>query len=262
MPPTSSHGADERKQREKNFHDDVFEDHRRKAVAKFYSIARRSSDYYESLVLARAAGSRILEYGCGEGSMAFRLREAETVTGIDLSSVAIATATARAGDTKRLQFRVMDAENLEFPDESFDLTCGSGILHHLNVNRAYAEIARVLRPSGSAIFFEPLGHNPIINLYRRMTPTMRSTDEHPLLVSDLRRANQFFESVDIKYFHLLSLAATPLRNLKVFGTTLKRLDDADAACFGAIPWLRKFAWISVMTLERPRSSSVSRQESG
>ena len=88
---------------------------------------------------------------------------------------------ARAeGLEDRLTFRVMDAEQLEFADDSFNLVCGSGVLHHLDLNRAYAEVARVLEPTGIGVFEEPLGHNPAINAYRRRTPEMRTVDEHPL----------------------------------------------------------------------------------
>lgn len=42
-------------------------------------------------------------------------------------------------------FRLMDAEALEFPPDTFDLICGTGILHHLDLDAAYGQIARSLR---------------------------------------------------------------------------------------------------------------------
>jgi SAM-dependent methyltransferase len=146
----------------------------------------------------------------------------------------------------------MDAENLQFPDASFDLVCGSGILHHLKLDQAYAEISRVLTPSGAAIFLEPLGHNPFINLYRRMTPELRSVDEHPLLLSDLELARNYFESIDTRFFHLATLAGVGARSSKHFGSVVGALDELDATLFAMIPWLRKFAWISVITLQKQR----------
>jgi ubiquinone/menaquinone biosynthesis C-methylase UbiE len=64
----------------------------------------------------------------------------------------------------------MNAEATTFPDNSFDLICGSSILHHLNLDKACAEIRRILRPDGGAVFIEPLGHNPLINMFRKLTP--------------------------------------------------------------------------------------------
>ena len=112
-------------------------------------------------------------------------------TGIDISPVAIEMGVREAasrGLRDRTHFAVMNAEALDFPDASFDRVCGSGILHHLDLKKAYGEIARVLRPNGYGIFLEPLGHNPLINWYRRRTPQMRTEDEHPLLKSDLALA--------------------------------------------------------------------------
>jgi ubiquinone/menaquinone biosynthesis C-methylase UbiE len=76
------------------------------------------------------------------------------------------------------QFDVMNAEELEFEDAAFDVIFGSGIIHHLDVPRAYSELARVLAPGGSAVFVEPLGHNPLIRVFRNRTPELRTPDEH------------------------------------------------------------------------------------
>ena len=73
-----------------------------------------------------------------------------------------------------VRFQVMNAEVLEFPDASFDLVFGVAILHHLDLDTACAEFLRVLRPSGTAVFLEPLGHNPFINLVRWATPAART----------------------------------------------------------------------------------------
>ena len=83
-------------------------------------------------------------------------------------------------------------------DDSFDLVCGSGILHHLDLPAAMRELARVLRPSGRAVFMEPLGHNPAINAFRNRTPELRTPDEHPLLGKDLKLCRRYFGSVEVK----------------------------------------------------------------
>ena len=69
------------------------------------------------------------------------------------------------------------------------------------------EPERVLQPGGHAIFIEPLGHNPFINLYRKFTPTIRSEDEHPLLVKDLEMIKNLFPKVEVRYYYLASLLA-------------------------------------------------------
>lgn len=144
----------------------------------------------------------------------------------------------------------MDGEHLEFDDAIFDLVCGSAILHHLQLDRAYAEIARVLRPGGLGVFVEALGHNPLINLYRRRTPEMRTIDEHPLRVSDLELASCYFSHASFEYFNLTTLAALPLRRQRVFPAVVDALECADQTLFRRIPYLRRHAWMVVLRLTR------------
>ena len=49
----------------------------------------------------------------------------------------------------------------------FDIIYGTGILHHLNLKACLDEIERILKPGGKFVFIEPLGTNPVINLYRK-----------------------------------------------------------------------------------------------
>ncbi|MDH3197811.1 MAG: class I SAM-dependent methyltransferase, partial [Candidatus Krumholzibacteria bacterium] len=112
------------------------------------------------------------------------------------------------------------------------------------------EIRRVLEPDGEAVFFEPLGHNPLINLYRRLAPAMRSADEHPLTSRDLETLRAFFGGVEIRYFHLLSLAAVVWRRLPGFEGLLRCLETVDHALF-RVPALRRQAWIAVIRLSAP-----------
>ena len=49
-------------------------------------------------------------------------------------------------------FRLMDAHKLDFPENTFDVVYGAGILRHLDYARALLEILRVLRPGGAMIF--------------------------------------------------------------------------------------------------------------
>jgi len=250
-----------RLEREAAFHDRAFSEKTRAAAGKFYAVAQGSKQFYRDLLLRHGAGKRVLEYGCGTGSCAFDLaRRGAAVAGIDIAPVAIELARERAaaeGLAGQVSFQVMDAESLEFSAGRFDLVCGSGILHHLDLERALGEIGRVLKPEGRAVFFEPLGHNPLINLYRWLTPRMRTPDEHPLRAGDLAVLGRFFARVEVRYFHLLSLAAVPLRALPGFGALLGALEALDHLRF-RIPRARRHAWIAVMELSRPRASAGQR----
>ncbi len=243
------------KEQEKRFFDATFESGSRKSVSKFYAITKSSREYYENFLLHNCQGKNVLEYGCGPGSYAFLLsKKGANVIGIDISNVAIKLANERAKKEglKNISFEVMDAEAMQFEDNSFDIICGTGILHHLNLNRSLRELARVLRPDGKAIFIEPLGHNPLINLFRKLTPKLRTKDEHPLKVKDLSFLENFFHEVHLEFFHLFSLLAVPFRNNRVFPFVLKLLDNFDKNLFKLMPLSRPIAWTVVIILEKPK----------
>jgi SAM-dependent methyltransferase len=251
---------DVRLEREREFHDRAFAENVRAPAKRFYAVNGTMLSWYERTLSACAEGARALEYGCGPGSRAFHLaRAGAQVVGIDISPVAIEQATQRGreeGLSDRLEFKVMDAEHLDFPDASFDLVCGSGILHHLSLERSYAELARVLKPSGAGVFTEPLGHNPAINAYRNRTPTLRTVDEHPLLMRDLELAGRFFGEVQTRFFTLCSLAAIALRDRPGFERVLALLDGLDRLLFRTLPPLRRHAWMVGIVLRRPRRAGI------
>jgi ubiquinone/menaquinone biosynthesis C-methylase UbiE len=95
----------------------------------------------------------VLEIGCGNGSHAQLLVEhARSYTGIDLTAYAVKSTTQRLdhlalnGTIKR-----MDAECMDFPNESFDYIWSWGVIHHsANTPQIVQEMHRVLRPSGEA----------------------------------------------------------------------------------------------------------------
>ncbi len=256
-PETQS--MDDRKRSEKEYHDKVFADHSRQVVDKYYAIADESRRIYRAFLEDRARGAKALEYGCGPESYAFVMaRKGAHVVGIDISEVAIQEVRKLAQQEpagSNTEFHVMDAEALTFPDGEFDLICGTGILHHLKLEPAYRELARTMKRDGSAIFVEPLGHNPLIRLYRAMTPKLRTKDEHPLMMEDLILARRYFGKVKLTYLHLACLMAVPFRRLPGFRGLLRWCEHFDRMLFRLFPVLGRFAWMVVIVLERPRIHS-------
>lgn len=115
--------------------------------------------YYESPLLRRMGGrldgARVLEIGCGRGAglpILFQEFGAAMVCAIDLDPRQIRRAQRRLPD--RAVLAVASAEEIPFPDESFDAVFDFGILHHVpQWQTAVAEIRRVLK-LGGRLFFE------------------------------------------------------------------------------------------------------------
>jgi SAM-dependent methyltransferase len=98
-----------------------------------------------------------LEIGAGTGYFTLNLLQAgviERATATDISDGMLEVLAASAAE-RGLTARTVrtEAESLPFEDESFDLVFGHAVLHHIpDLNRAFGEFARVLRPGGVLAF--------------------------------------------------------------------------------------------------------------
>ena len=193
----------ERLEGEARFKDHAVETGALRHLARFYSVFDRSNEAYLAAV-ARALkpGGRLLEMGCGVGYHLVSFAQAGAdIDAIDISPKAIEKAQEKVhagGVEARVRFHRMNAEQTSFADHAFDVVCGSGIVHHLDVERAVAEVCRLLKPGGTACFLEPMGHNPAINLYRRLSPQLRTPGEHPLRRDEIDSIRAAFARSDRK----------------------------------------------------------------
>lgn len=203
-------------------------------------------------------GALVLDYGCGRGGFSEMLADLGAfVYGIDISPRLIRqaqslAAKARNGSHGSAQFLVCDAHRTPFPDNSFDYVVGNGALHHLDLDRAYAEIARVLKPGGKARFMEPMYHHPLLWSLRKLTPNAHTVDEKPLSWSDLERAERWFRSCAHHEHFLFSVLAAPahLLSKNVALTVIDKLDQFDQFVMSVEPRLGRFAWYTVLDMEK------------
>ena len=95
---------------------------------------------------------------------------------------------------------------LKFENNFFDLIVGNGILHHLDPEKALTSVHKVLKPGGRVIFFEPLADNPLLKLFRFLTPKARTIDEAPFSRSDLKKIinPNIWDSKKVMYCGLVS----------------------------------------------------------
>lgn len=227
---------------------------------KFYSITRTSQQYVNSQIIKIISpGKKFLDYCCGDGTMSVWMAcQGADVCGIDISDVSIRIArqkAARACLQRKPHFAVMDAERLSFADNSFDVVFCGGVLHHLDIAMAYKELARVLKPNGRIICGEPLAYNPVFQVYRKLTPQLRTEweAEHILTKKMIFLAKDYFDAIDIKFFHLVTLLAVPFRHTPIFNFILSVCEAIDALLL-RIPLIKWLAWQTVFILSGPKKN--------
>lgn len=258
----------DRKQAEREFHDQrEFDRHvlseeewlAKYSNKKWYAIDRQKNAFVDKWLKENCPGAVALDFGCGLGAMSEKLaRFGATVYAIDISPESVKATQDRltgAGMGDRLHAAVMDAENLTFEDDKFDIIICSGVLHHMDVNLAFPELARVLKPTGTVVAIEALGYNPIITAYRKMTPKLRTAWEtdHILTFKELNVARRHFKNLKVNFFYLLSILAVPLRKTFIFGPMLSLFRAIDNVIL-SIPGLRLMAWQMVFFLKEPIKS--------
>ena len=240
-------------------------------VRESYEACTAAEGRFAFESLSPVAGKRILDLGCGAGeSSVYFAGHGARVDAVDISPEMIEVARKLAAKHGvKIDARTALAETLPFPDGSFDAVFGNGVLHHVDLLPALKEIRRVLKPGGKAAFIEPLKHNPLIDVYRRLAAGNRTPTEFPLGFGDFKRIRTVFPKLEHKEFWLFTLylfvhffaieRVSPAKARywkKIIEEAdryawlyepLKRLDDRVLAW---LPFLGRYCWNTVIVVEK------------
>ncbi len=102
-------------------------------------------------------GEQVLDIACGSGWLSFQMSDAVipggrlTATDISDRMIGLAAQAAAERNITNIDFRRMEAEELSFPDHSFDVTiCSLGLMYVTDTQQSVDEMYRVTRPGGRA----------------------------------------------------------------------------------------------------------------
>jgi SAM-dependent methyltransferase len=214
---------------------------------------------------------KILDLGCGAGEAGVYLAtQGADVVCSDLSEGMLQVALKLA-EQNGVQIAVSKspADQIAFPDNTFDAVYAANVLHHVDIDSCLREIHRVLKPGGKLYSWDPLAHNPVINVYRRMAMDVRTVDEHPLRMRDLKLFFQYFRDVRyrgtwlftlwifLRFFLIERVHPNKERYWKkvVFEADrlkpkYQRLEKLDRLVLRVCPWLTRYCWNITIIAEK------------
>ncbi len=164
---------------------------------------------YIRRALGDLKGRTLLDVGCGlgEASVYFALLGADvTATDISPGMCDAARRLAEANGVK-IKTHVSAAEDLGLPaDVKFDVIYTGNTLHHVDLTATMPLLLKHLKPDGTFVSWDPVAYNPAINYYRRHAMEVRTEDEHPLRLKDIRAVRAHFRESDTHWFWLSTLS--------------------------------------------------------
>ena len=187
-------------QAEKLFHNNwaEMEDLSKINVLKNNEVCTAPEMRYIIKKLGNITGKRVLDVGCGlgEASVYFSLKGA-SVTALDLSE-GMLKATERLAKLNNVKVRTIlaTAENTNLDiNEKFDIIYAGNLFHHVNIETTLNGLIPHLSSKARLVSWDPIAYNPLINVYRNIAKSVRTDDEHPFTLRDIKLFQNTFRKL-------------------------------------------------------------------
>ncbi|ARC84929.1 ubiE/COQ5 methyltransferase family protein [Clostridium argentinense CDC 2741] len=156
---------------------------------------------------------KILELGCGDASLWNKnfnhIPSNWEITLTDFSDGMLKDAKKNLGEKRsRFNFKIVNAENIPFEEESFNVVIANHMLYHVpNINKALKEMNRVLKSEG-ILFASTVGKNHMkeireiistFDIYSLTSESWESTDSFQL-ENGLKIVSEYFNMVELKRY--------------------------------------------------------------
>ena len=194
---------------------------------------------------------RILELCCGMGEFSFDISEITqaNVLGVDISDKSIEVCRKQLDryPNPNLTFLVSDVETLKLPEKSLDIICMSGSLSYIGLDVVLEKIKRWLKPEGSFVCVDTLGHNPLYNARRWCNFIFGKSTKQTLFgipkMDTIKRISRCFEETEVNFFGIFAFVGPFLKPLLIGDDKTARFVDFLDRRFS---FLKKYAFKFVL----------------
>jgi 2-polyprenyl-3-methyl-5-hydroxy-6-metoxy-1,4-benzoquinol methylase len=225
--------------------------------------------------LGDVKGKTLLDVGSGlgEASVYFALEGADvTATDISQKMLDVAKQLAEKNGTT-IKVHKSAAENLALPAGlQFDIVYAGNLFHHVDLEPTLRNILRHLKPNGVLVSWDPVAYNPVINVYRKKAMQVRTVDEHPFTLADIKTFKRHFDEVRTRWFWLTTLSIFLLmafvqrrdpnkerywkkviEEADTWSWLYIPLEALDRALLTIFPFLGPLCWNVVVVARKPKS---------
>lgn len=233
-------------------------------VDEFFEACTSPENRLILSAIGELTGKKILELGAGLGEASiYFAKNGAIVTATDISDgmLNVIRKMADLASLKHIECRQCASNDLPFKDSEFDIVYAANLLHHTDIEATLKEASRVLKKGGLFVSWDPLAHNPFINIYRKKAMEVRTADEHPIKMNQLSLFRKYFSHVRfettwfftlwifIKYYIIDKVDPNKERYWKKILSDHKKLEKIyypleriDHIVLSVFPFLKRYCW--------------------